>query len=238
MARTSIFVRPPSPPPRAPSPTPHTASLPPPRRPRPQHLQLHHTRSWDGGYATILEEERAKQKDEQATRDPTVRKTVSKGILKPSPAPRSNSSPLPSPLPPLSPRGSRVPLSSAIPYKSPPPSPTVTSPPPVPPLPAFAIEQASSPRTIHFPLSPTRTPSSPLPSPLPSPTPRKSSSLSVSMTVTSAVRKISLSVGLKSSQVHKKKSMSTSIQEGERSSLPYLSGSPRRRRGSGASSAI
>ncbi|ESK94497.1 hypothetical protein Moror_8040 [Moniliophthora roreri MCA 2997] len=131
----SIFARPASPPPRIPSPTLESASLPLPlpHRRRPHHLQLHHAKSFDTLERTNSDNVRAK----------VVRKTASKGILKPSPppTPQTNSThSLPTPsYPRLSPR---LTLSCAVPYRSPPASPTLASPPPpVPPIPAFVLTQ-------------------------------------------------------------------------------------------------
>ncbi|ESK94496.1 hypothetical protein Moror_8039 [Moniliophthora roreri MCA 2997] len=195
MPSASIFVRPPSPPPRVPSPIPDPTSLPPPRRPRLPHLKIHHARSMDSGLGILGEEKVGKM-----ARDPAVGRSVSKGILKPSPPPTLRTYSLPAPI--LTHRSSRTSLSNAIPYKSPPPSPAVTSPPPVPPIPAFAFDKAYSPSpspspsplATTFPSSPRSTTQS---------IPRKTLSVSVTS------RRASSLPGELKSPTHRKKTMST-----------------------------
>ncbi|KAI3612348.1 hypothetical protein WG66_012199 [Moniliophthora roreri] len=96
MPSASIFVRPPSPPPRVPSPIPDPTSLPPPRRPRLPHLKIHHARSMDSGLG-ILEEEKVGK----MARDPAAGRTSLSNAIpykSPPPSPAVTSPP---PVPPI-----------------------------------------------------------------------------------------------------------------------------------------
>lgn len=172
----SVFVRPDSPPPRQPSPDITYTPLNPPahsrsrRRPRlsmqptsgravgPQFSEriLHSMRSYDH----ISENAKCKR---LANKQDIGSKSKSRGtpLISPPTTPRS----LPTSSPPRSPSlsgklGHRRSLSFAIPYRSPPPSPTIASPPPpVPPIPAFALNPTDKkPVLQRLPLQPIVTP--------------------------------------------------------------------------------
>lgn len=148
----SPFVRPESPPPRQPSPDITYTPLNPPRARRPllsmqstssaptigslRPKALHSARSCD----QLRDREHTKRK-----RDSTRSKASSNG---PS-TPRSLQIQLPTSTSP-SPSSKRRSLSFAIPYRSPPASPTLSSPPPpVPPIPAFALDPAYKKPVLH-----------------------------------------------------------------------------------------
>ncbi|KAJ7044480.1 hypothetical protein C8F04DRAFT_587834 [Mycena alexandri] len=152
----SLFCRPDSPPPRSPSPDVMLAPLPPPRRTsaRPPRLSLQSTDC------------RPKMDKPQRS----LASTRSYGDLRQSASPRSASRSraivsapaTPRSFAPSSPSGSsfrrahRRTLSSASPYRSPPASPTLSSPPPpVPPIPAFVLSPTDKKPVIRAP-APTR----------------------------------------------------------------------------------
>ncbi|KAF8917867.1 hypothetical protein CPB85DRAFT_1283743 [Mucidula mucida] len=84
-------------------------------------------------------------------------KTPSRSSLKPTrQSPPSTSRSLPPPSPPRSPTFKTVQhrrsLSFAVPYRSPPPSPTIAAaPPPVPPIPAFALNLSDRKPVLRSP---------------------------------------------------------------------------------------
>ncbi|KAL0949419.1 hypothetical protein HGRIS_009480 [Hohenbuehelia grisea] len=154
---SSIFARPDSPPPRAPSPDFVPTALPSPpmpnrrsrsgsRTPRSQHSSLavsslpNIDRSLFAARScgNLRELSRAGSWD---TRERTLRKPSSLRMLEVSPPSTPRSLPLPSPTRSThSSTRSRRTLSNAIPYRSPPASPTIASPPPpVPPVPALLL---------------------------------------------------------------------------------------------------
>ncbi|KAK0498603.1 hypothetical protein EDD18DRAFT_94464 [Armillaria luteobubalina] len=141
--------RPQTPPPRLPSPDiAYTPLGPPPRR---------HLRPTQGDRLTARSCDSLSQKARSA-----LSKTPSKSSLKPAREPTTpRSLPAPSP-PPRSPSfrpTHRRSLSFAIPYRSPPVSPTLAStPPPVPPIPAFALNPTDKKPVIRAPPSPIVTP--------------------------------------------------------------------------------
>ncbi|KAG6830827.1 hypothetical protein H0H92_014479 [Tricholoma furcatifolium] len=124
----SIFTRPASPPPRQPSPELLYSPLPL----RSRNRTLSNSQPRPAPKKPIL----------------TVRSyndLASRAIHSPPPTPRS--------LPPtLTPDyHHRRTLSNAIPYRSPPPSPTISSPPPpVPPIPAFVLSPPDNPRSRNL----------------------------------------------------------------------------------------
>ncbi|KAF5390664.1 hypothetical protein D9757_002678 [Collybiopsis confluens] len=93
------------------------------------------------------------------TRNPSLRKTPSRGILKPTP-PSSPSAPIFPSSTHTHTLTHRRSIQFAVPYRSPPASPTLASPPPpVPPIPAFALDvpdQTSPPGSSTLPACPTR----------------------------------------------------------------------------------
>lgn len=152
----SMFTRPASPPPPMPSPKLEPTPLPsPPLRPRNRpatrlRIQSHVTPVQPSLMGSPLLERtlnssrsctnlRAKDGPREFLRGEENRskKQRSRGDVSPPSTPRS----LPLPTPPRTPsiRGHRRSLSFAIPYRSPPPSPTISAPPPVPPIPVSKL---------------------------------------------------------------------------------------------------
>ncbi|KIK68005.1 hypothetical protein GYMLUDRAFT_36817 [Collybiopsis luxurians FD-317 M1] len=157
----SIFTRPHSPPPRAVSPAfPTFNPLPlPPARPK------------------KMSDRSALSNSYQRQTPPRIRNTPSRGILKHTPPP-SPTSPTSISSSSSSSRASthtlshRRSLQFAVPYRSPPASPTLTSPPPpVPPIPAFALDGASGVRASS--VGHSVTPSASTLSPPPTRSPRR-----------------------------------------------------------------
>ncbi|KAJ7129527.1 hypothetical protein C8R44DRAFT_777001 [Mycena epipterygia] len=151
--------RPASPPPRSFSPAIVLAPLPPPVRrrtpsaPRPAHLSLEATR--------------ARTKSDRSLRlDKTLASARSCGELRTPATPRSARSvvsapPTPRSIAPSSPSDSsfrrthKRNLSFAVPYRSPPASPTIASPPPpVPRIPEFVLSPTDKKPVLHTPAPP------------------------------------------------------------------------------------
>ncbi|KAK7054261.1 hypothetical protein R3P38DRAFT_3171867 [Favolaschia claudopus] len=154
----TLFPRPDSPPPRSPSPEVVLAPLPPPIRrrtpsSRPARLSLQ------------TSDERPKFERPHPQRPIASMRSV--GDLRRPPTPRTASSsrsvvsapPTPRSLVPSSPssqsRGHKRNLSFAVPYRSPPASPTFSSPPPpVPPIPEFVLSPTDKKPVLHPAASP------------------------------------------------------------------------------------
>ncbi|KAF9076790.1 hypothetical protein BDP27DRAFT_701194 [Rhodocollybia butyracea] len=141
MASSSIFSRPVSPPPRSVSPdvSAFTALSPPMRS-----------------------KKLPERPESQSHKPHTLRSTPSKSILKPT-QPSSSSTPTSVSFRSNHTLTHRRSIQLAIPYRSPPPSPTLASPPPpVPPIPAFVLDCPAPRRTptqsLPPPPRPTRSP--------------------------------------------------------------------------------
>ncbi|KAJ7682657.1 hypothetical protein DFH06DRAFT_1161763 [Mycena polygramma] len=152
----SFFARPDSPPPRSPSPEVVLASLPPPRRrqSRPTHLSLQST---DQRPKPTSQRKLATMRSCGDLRHPQTPKSAARSAFSVPPTPRS--------LAPSSPSGSSFrrghtrTLSFAVPYRSPPASPTISSPPPpVPRIPEFVLSPTDKKPVLHSPAAaaPTR----------------------------------------------------------------------------------
>ncbi|KAF8076522.1 hypothetical protein FPV67DRAFT_1664784 [Lyophyllum atratum] len=155
----SIFTRPDSPPPRQPS--PELAYTPLPVRARQRTMSSQNSASTYAPstppglsvrrpHKPILTARSYDHLHEKASR---TRNARTRSNLTASPPNTPRSLPLPSPsrshfsdIPPY-----RRTLSNAIPYLSPPPSPTIAAPPPpVPPIPAFVLSPPAQIKSAHF----------------------------------------------------------------------------------------
>ncbi|KAJ7638973.1 hypothetical protein FB45DRAFT_417608 [Roridomyces roridus] len=140
-----------SPPPRSPSPDVVLQSLPPPRRPvrRPGHLSL------EGGSAPPRIQRpllSMRSCTELRVKSPS---RSSRSVVSAPPTPSASSGP-------GSRRTHKRTLSFAIPYRSPPASPTLsTPPPPVPPIPDFVLTPTDRKPVLH-PVPTTRTIGAPI----------------------------------------------------------------------------
>ncbi|KAJ7498779.1 hypothetical protein FB451DRAFT_1202995 [Mycena latifolia] len=149
------LLRPQSPPPRSPSPDVVLASLPAPpvRRPavspRPPRLSL-------GSTAVKSARSLRLERSYGDLRHPPTPRSASRNVVSAPPTPRTFA--------PSSPSDSgfkrthRRTLSFAVPYRSPPASPTISSPPPpVPPIPEFVLSPTDKKPVLHSPATaPTR----------------------------------------------------------------------------------
>ncbi|KAJ7276534.1 hypothetical protein B0H12DRAFT_1085822 [Mycena haematopus] len=140
-----------SPPPRAPSPELVLSPLPVPRRKpnRPTRLSLQ-----DSDDRPKPQRSLASMRSCGDLRHPATPKSASRAVVSAPATPRA--------LVPSSPSGSsfrrthRRTLSFAVPYRSPPPSPILSSPPPpVPPIPEFVLSPTDKKPVLH-PAAPTR----------------------------------------------------------------------------------
>ncbi|KAF8195740.1 hypothetical protein K438DRAFT_1826450 [Mycena galopus ATCC 62051] len=146
------FFRPASPPPpRSPSPEVVLKPLPPPRRTPRLSLQSSDERPKTERPQRSL----ASMRSCGDLRHPATPKSASRSVVSAPPTPRT--------VVPSSPSGSsfrrthkRSTLSYAVPYRSPPASPTLSSPPPpVPPIPEFVLSPTDKKAVLH-PATPTR----------------------------------------------------------------------------------
>ncbi|KAG5648950.1 hypothetical protein DXG03_000299 [Asterophora parasitica] len=170
----SIFTRPESPPPRQPSPEPQYTPLPSPhvrarqRTASSQHSSSSHAPATPPGLAVHRQHKpipSARSYDHlHGAQEPRIRNTRSRSTLTASPPATPRSLPLPSPSrSQFSESPHRRTLSNAIPYLSPPPSPTLAAPPPpVPPIPAFVLNSPA-----HYKPAPSPQPATILPIHLP-----------------------------------------------------------------------
>ncbi|KAF7355438.1 hypothetical protein MSAN_01460600 [Mycena sanguinolenta] len=146
-----------SPPPRSPSPEIVLAPLPPPRRRnpnRPPRLSLQSSDERPNLKAESKRRSLASMRSCGDLRYPATPKSASRSAVSAPATPRT--------LVPSSPSGSsfrrthKRTLSFAVPYRSPPPSPTLSSPPPpVPPIPEFVLSPTDKKPVLH-PVAPTR----------------------------------------------------------------------------------
>ncbi|KAJ7590754.1 hypothetical protein C8J56DRAFT_933802 [Mycena floridula] len=143
-----MFTRPDSPPPRQPSPEPQIVALNPPRTRRPLlSMQSAPAVPRQSDFLTVEKKLQSVRSFEQLS---TKRRAprFNQCLASPPSTPRS----LQLQTSPKSRQAHRRSLSFAIPYRSPPPSPTISQPPPpVPPIPAFALSSTDKKPVLHRP---------------------------------------------------------------------------------------
>ncbi|KAF5388419.1 hypothetical protein D9615_000519 [Tricholomella constricta] len=156
----SIFTRPQSPPPRQPS--PELAYTPLPVRARQRTTSSQHSSSsyapatppgltLKRPYRPVLSV-RSCDHLHQRAQEHTLRNTRTRSTLTASPPATPRSLPSPSRSQFNESPSHRRTLSNAIPYRSPPPSPTIAvPPPPVPPIPAFVLSPPAQIKSAHCP---------------------------------------------------------------------------------------